>query len=393
MNEIEKSLIKLHNYCKKENYLGYSLYDSHKSPIPFKKFGITLSFLINQVNKRSPINFRKILSVKKGINPKGYGLFLHAYTLLHSLTIIDKTETKQLSEYFFNWLINNPSSGYSGYCWGYDYYWPKKDGSDVPAFTPSVVVTGFIARALLSYYLEFKNEKVKKILKSSAQFVLNDVFLYKGKDGYCFSYTPLKKDLTINANLLAAEILAYSDYLNNEYKYQDYINKVIDFTLNTQNQDGSWYYSYDVKTGKPKKQIDFHQGYVIESLYRLSNICSYNKEKIDGAIQKGLEFYYNNQFTEEGFSLWRYPKKWPIDIHNQSQGIITFSKLNRYNKKYLPFANRIAIWTIHNMQNKKGNFYYQKWPIITNKISYLRWNQGWMLLSLTNLSLKNTVSK
>ena len=38
------------------------------------------------------------------------------------------------------------------------------------------------------------------------------------------------------------------------------------------------------------------------------------------------------------------------------------------------------------MQDSKGNFYYQKWPFLTTKTSYMRWNQGWMLLALSTLA-------
>ena len=79
------------------------------------------------------------------------------------------------------------------------------------------------------------------------------------------------------------------------------------------------------------------------------------------------------------------PKKWPVDIHNQSQGIITFSIFKDYDPSYLDFSKKIADWTIENMKDKKGNFYYQKWPFLTNKTSYMRWNQGWMLLALLTL--------
>ena len=49
------------------------------------------------------------------------------------------------------------------------------------------------------------------------------------------------------------------------------------------------------------------------------------------------------------------------------------------------FAYKITKWTIDNMQGKKGNFFYQKYPFLTNKTNYLRWNQGWMLVALTTL--------
>lgn len=80
-NLITKSLSLVHNYCDKSEYKGYSILDSHTSPIQFKKLGHTISFLINQTVKRSPINIRKIIGVKKTHNPKAMGLFLYAYTL------------------------------------------------------------------------------------------------------------------------------------------------------------------------------------------------------------------------------------------------------------------------------------------------------------------------
>jgi len=384
--EFETSLLRLHLFCEHEKYLGYSLYDSHTSPIPFSKLGKLPSFLINQAVKRSPVNFRPLIGVKKGINPKGYGLFLHAYSLLSESGLIDKTEAIKKAEYFYRWLIENPSRGYSGMCWGYNYLWPKKDGNDVPPYMPSIVVTGFVSRALIAWYENTGNGEVKRILKSAAEFVLNDVHLYRGKEGFCFSYTPVKKDLTINANLLAAEVLAYADHVHGENRFKEYIREVIAFTMNHQNEDGSWYYSFDYKTRKPKKQIDFHQGYVIESLQRLYTYSGLKpSEKEAEAVQKGLRFYYEYQFNREGLAYWRLPSKWPVDIHNQSQGIITFARFKDYDPEYLPFAKKIAAWTVLNMQNRKGNFYYQKWPMVTNKVNYLRWNQGWMLLALTTL--------
>ncbi len=379
------SIRDLIKFCEKEKFVGYSLYDSHNSPAPFAKFGRTPSFLINQLNKRSPLNLRPLLGIKKGINPKGYGLFLHAYSLLSQLNAIDSDEAIERSHFFFEWLVRNPSKGYSGHCWGYNYHWPKKDGSDVPPYTPSVVVTGFVARAMLSYFLNTGNEAVKGTLKSMASFVMQDVHLYKGDDGYCFSYTPVKRDLTINANLLAAEVLAYCDHANNENEYQEYVKQVLQFTVNHQNEDGSWYYSFDYKSRKPKKQIDFHQGYVLESLLRISQYSRVDCSSYAENINRGLHYYFHNQFHEQGWAYWRIPSKWPVDIHNQSQGIITFTQFKDCDERYAAFAQKIAEWTIKNMQGRHGNFFYQKWPFLNNKVNYLRWNQAWMLLALSTL--------
>ncbi len=381
---IQQSLQKLHQFCDNENFKGYSLYDSHTGKIPFEKFGHTVSFFSNQVIKRSPVNFRSLIGVPKQYNPKGIGLFLHAYSLLQL------NEEKNISvdiDFFYSWLKENYSKGWSGICWGYHYDWPRSDGSMFRAHTPSVVVTAFICRGMMEYIKvrRDKRQEVKEIISSAVEFVLNDVHCTEHLEGLCFSYTPEQRDTVFNANLLAAEILAYDDYLSENNEHQDTIQKVLDFTLYHQNEDGSWYYSLHPKTGKPKKQIDFHQGYMVETIHRICNTADLWTSDLRESVQKGLKFYIKNQFDSDGASLWRYPKKWPVDIHNQSQGIITFSLLSEYSNDYLPFAEKIADWTIKNMQAKNGRFYYQKWPFLTNKVNYMRWNQGWMMVSLAIL--------
>ena len=106
-------------------------------------------------------------------------------------------------------------------------------------------------------------------------------------------------------------------------------------------------------------------------------------EETKAAILKGSKFYKEHQFEPNGRSLWRLPARWPVDIHNQSQGIITFSLLKDYDPSFLPFAQTIANWTIQHMQSPKGYFYYRLTPLFKNKIPYIRWSQAWMMVAVT----------
>jgi len=385
-DNMKDHLSSLEKYCKKNEYKGYSLYDSHTSSIPFEKLGHTLSFLVNQFVKRAPLNIRPVIGVKKQSNPKGMGLFLQSYSLQkkygNPLGIDDLDER---ISYFFRWLKNNYSKGYSGYCWGYHYPWPKSDGIVVPAHTPNSVVTAFNIRAIFQYYLLTQDDSCLEMISGARKFIMNDIPRTENEMGLCFAYTPVKRDMTINANLLAAEVLAYDDYVHGKDEFQEVLAKVLEFTLNHQNEDGSWYYSHHTETGKPKKQIDFHQGYILESIKRVCDYSTLNIEDYRESINLGLSFYRQNQFSDEGTAYWRLPKKWPVDIHNQSQGIITFTMFRDFAPEYFEFALKIANWTTDNMQDANGNFYYQKWPLLTNKVSYMRWNQAWMMLALTNL--------
>ncbi|HNP54847.1 MAG TPA: hypothetical protein PKK69_09510, partial [Ferruginibacter sp.] len=43
---------------------------------------------------------------------------------------------------------------------------------------------------------------------------------------------------------------------------------------------------------------------------------------------------------------------------------------------------QVLEWTIRNMQDKKGYFYYQINKYITSRIPYMRWSQAWMFSSM-----------
>jgi len=94
-----------------------------------------------------------------------------------------------------------------------------------------------------------------------------------------------------------------------------------------------------------------------------------------------------HQVDKNGRCKFRLPQKYPIDIHNQAQGIITFSKLSDIDIKYEEMAYSIVKWTIQHMQDSTGYFYYQKYKSLTNRIPYIHWGQAWMFLALTDYLL------
>ena len=49
----------------------------------------------------------------------------------------------------------------------------------------------------------------------------------------------------------------------------------------------------------------------------------------------------------------------------------------------LPFADKVAQWTVKHMQDKEGFFYYKSHRIHKDKIPYIRWGQAWMLYGMS----------
>jgi hypothetical protein len=48
-------------------------------------------------------------------------------------------------------------------------------------------------------------------------------------------------------------------------------------------------------------------------------------------------------------------------------------------------ARRVASWTIKNLRDKRGFFYYQRRRFYTVRKPYMRWTQAWMLYALARL--------
>ena len=386
MNNIfEESFSKLKSYIEKENFAGYDPYDTLNAKIPFKYLGKWPAAIVTQLQKRNPINIRPILGIKKEINPKAFGLLLQAYSILYSKT--KNVEYLKKANYFFEWLKNNNSKGYSGYCWGYNFPWANPTHY-YQTYTPSSVVTSFVCKGIHEYYKISANDYAKSMLISSSDFILKDIPCTVDKNGICFSYTPAERDLCYNSSLLAAEVLAMAHVLTKNTVSRETVISAVNWVISKQKKDGRWNYSQDIISSKEREQVDFHQGYILESIYNIKTLLNIDDEKWEESLKRGMIFYFEKQFTISGSSYWRYPQKYPVEIHNQSQGIITLMKLKEYYPDALQLALKIATWTINNMQAKDGHFYYQNFRYYKHKISYMRWSNVWMFVALSFLLLE-----
>jgi len=385
-HQFSKSLFDLEQYVRFHDYSGYDPYDALNA---IKLAALQNKFLklaATQFFVYSPINLRFFFKINPGKNPKAIGLFLQAYCKLIKQNYIKKNQFELVSKQFTKFLIQNRSEGYSEYCWGFNFDWQDRTRYAKKGL-PTIVITSYIANAFLDLYELTNNKQFLDIAQSSCRFLLKDLHITKTEKGICFSYTPIDQYVVHNANALGAALLARMYSITKEDILREHSKKAFDFLLSFQKYDGSWAYSINLQTNKERNQIDFHQGFILDSIHDFINYIEPEEKKYKNALKNGAEFYTQQQFDCYGGSKWRLPWRWPIDIHNQVQGIITCCKLynNLKNKNFLIMAKKIALWTVENMQNTNGFFYYQKWPLFTNKISYMRWGQAWMMLALATL--------
>ena len=81
------SLIKLRDYCEKEQYKGWDPFDGLNSKvfnaIPFLNKSAACRLVMIQTFKKLPLNLRRLAMVPKQHNAKGIGLFLQGYCNLY----------------------------------------------------------------------------------------------------------------------------------------------------------------------------------------------------------------------------------------------------------------------------------------------------------------------
>lgn len=397
---IQESFSRLRAYCEAEDYKGWDPYDGLKSKLahailPLKHSAI-LRLCIIQGFKRCPVNLRRIAMVPKEHNAKGIGLFLQGYCNLYKME--KNQETLNRIVYLADLLLKMRSDKvfpgqYHGACWGYNFDWQARRLFLFPAYTPTVVATNFCATALMEAYEITGVQRYLDVALSSAEFVLKDLHRYypdeEDKSKFLFSYSKLPgNDTVYNASLLGSRLLAFCYKYTGNQEYLEAARASVRACVEGQQKDGSWVYGLL----PVQNWIDsFHTGYNLDAL------IAYEEQTGDmqfhAAIEKGFKFYIENFFESDGTPKYYHNKMYPIDIHCPGQLFVTLARLHR-SGQCRELADKVMDWTITNMQDKNGYFYYQLKKGMNTKISYMRWSNAFMFCAMTYfLSTKRLGSK
>ena len=237
---IKKAQQELLAYIEKEEFKGYDPYDTLNSWVPFGWLGKWGKPIGIQIQKRNPINIRALIGITKDYNPKAIGLLLHAYSLMYQTD--PNEEIKSKIDFLFNWLLENRTKGFKHYCWGYNFDWASSEKL-LKAYSPTIVVSVFIAKGMIAFYETFNDPKALEVLKSIGQFIEEDLAQSEDESGICFSYSTIEVDCCYNASMLGSELFAFLYQETKIEKYKDLAIRSTDFVVDKQKADGKWNYS------------------------------------------------------------------------------------------------------------------------------------------------------
>jgi len=376
VKSILESAQALTSFIEKENYKGFDPYDGLTSPIfnfPILRSNKKVRFLAQQLIKRSPIDLRNILRIKKRLNPVTLGLCIQGYAYRYEY-LKDEKDLEKINN-LIEMLLPLIPKGFKGACWGYDFPWEARYAS-IPAYQPTIVATGIITHALFETYRITKISKAKELVLSSVSFVIGDLNRSIEEDQtFCFSYSPFDKEKVINASMKAVRLLAEAYALDNNFNHKSTAELAAKWVINQQQIDGSWIYSKS-KTGT---WIDnYHTAYVLDCLDSYQN--GFNDFHYQKNIALGYQFYRNNFFEENGKPKFYSTEAFPTDCTAAGQSLLTLTHFNDVDQ-----AEKVAIYMHENMQDENGGFYFRKFKNNLEKYSFMRWSNSWMFVGLWSL--------
>ncbi|HZM99445.1 MAG TPA: hypothetical protein VFB70_08620 [Pyrinomonadaceae bacterium] len=372
------------SWCRQHDYAGHDPFDALNSRI-FQATPLAKSrnarLIWTQLLKRSPADFRVLARVPAERNAKGIALFALAQIANYRRVKTEECADQARSLLFE--LLSMKLDRYSGACWGYNFDWQSRNFF-AERGTPTIVPTAFAARALIdaAQALQDLRDVYLQTARSVCDFILKDLpRTVDNETELCFSYAPNSDTRIFNASLLAAEVLASVGRLSGEHDFCDAAERATRYVVNNQREDGSWLYGTEPK----QSWVDnFHTAYVLFSLKRIINMSSFGSE-FQPALQRGYEYWKNNFFLAEGWPKYYHDDPYPADAHAAASAIVTFLECRELDRDASKLAQRVASWTIQNLRDSRGFFYYQRRRFYTVRKPYMRWTQAWMLYALARL--------
>ncbi len=185
------SIQKLEAWVIKNEYKGYEPFDGLSSYL--NNFTLNKELpqrILQQFVRRNPLNLRPLLGIKPDKSSKGMSFLGSGYLKMYEITGLDYY--KHNAAFCFDWLVENYSKGYSGYCWGNAFDYVSR-AFYLPKDSPTLVWTALIGHHFVEAFKVLNNPKYLDVLKKIGEFILKDIPVIKTEKGNCLSYVTFQR--------------------------------------------------------------------------------------------------------------------------------------------------------------------------------------------------------
>jgi hypothetical protein len=197
--------------------------------------------------------------------------------------------------HFLSELKKSRCADFKEYCWGYPFDWVWRGGV-AKKQTPLITTTPYVYEAFLQVFELDSREEWRRILESIARHARFDIKDFRTSEtASSCSYSPFGEGGVVNAAGYRAFLLTSASQAFGNDDYSKIAERNLNFVLESQNRDGSWFYAMD----GVRDFIDhYHTCFVLKALAKIHLLTGY--EACLEALSKGVAYYLKNLFDEDG---------------------------------------------------------------------------------------------
>src|ERR1051325_4766135 len=197
--------------------------------------------------------------------------------------------------HFLEVLKETRCRGYEDYCWGYPFNWETRTGTFMEG-TPMITTLPYVYEAFAAVYALDKDQKWLQVMRSLAEHTFKCYWDKEtGPNAASCAYTPAPDAPwgVINASAYRAFLLTQAAHDFSEPRYQEVADRNLNFVLDSQNEDGSWYYAVD---GQRDFVDHFHSCFVMKAIAKIEQLTGCGRAGC--AIERGVDYYLKTLFDE-----------------------------------------------------------------------------------------------
>lgn len=288
--------------------------------------------------------------------------------------------------HFLNILASTRCPGYSDYCWGYPFDWVTRTGT-MERNTPLITTTPYVYEAFAAVHELDGKAQWLDVMLSAAEHAANDIPDKEiSAEVATAGYNPFDaKGGVINASAYRAWMLTSAAVQFSRDDFRDKAARNLNFVLESQNPDGSWFYSVD---GVRDFVDHFHTCFVLKSLAKIEALTGH--AGCSAAIERGAQYYVNNLFDENALPkpFARAPRLtvYKNELYDYAEciniGVLLRGRFKRLDECVAATVSDL----LQNWQRRDGSFRARRLLLGWDNVPMHRWAQAQIFRSLSSLA-------
>jgi hypothetical protein len=294
--------------------------------------------------------------------------------------------------HFLGELEKSRCPEYQHWGWGYPFDWETRTGTFQQG-TPLITTTPYVYEAFQAVYSLDGNSQWRDAMACMAQHAIEDIKDYPVSEaGSTCSYSPFDKGGVVNASAYRAFMLASASVDLDQERYWKIGERNLNFVLEAQRPDGSWYYSID---GARDFVDHFHTCFVLKALAKIERLKP--SDSCRRAIRKGIEYYLANLMDEKDlpkpFSKAPRMTVYRRELYDYAECINLCVLL----RNQIPEMDRVLKRVLEDLMTRwvklDGSFRSRELWLSWDNVPMHRWGQSQMFRSLSLLVLDEGVRR